>query len=171
MTLQHRVLPEVRRRRLYDLLHAGRGVRIIEAHSGLSALVGSRAVFDAPGGEHLEFDGLWGSSLTNSAIKGLPDVELYTLERRVETIEEIAGVTNKPIIVDADTGGIDPNFDYLCSRLEALGVSAVVVEDKRYPKKNILLAVADHELEDPDVFCRKLSHARGVCLSEQFMII
>ena len=44
--------------------------------------------------------------------------------------------TTKPIIVDGDTGGQIEHFTYMVRTLERLGVSAVIIEDKTFPKKN-----------------------------------
>jgi phosphoenolpyruvate phosphomutase len=170
MSLKHRVLPDVRRACLRALLQSSRGVRIIEAHNGLSALVASTSYLPSENGNRLEFDGLWISSLTSSASKGLPDIELGSLERRLETIEEIVHVTHKPVIVDGDTGGEAVNFEYFCSKLEQIGVSAVVIEDKQYPKRNSLCWKASHTLEDPKVFAAKIQRGRSVLLSNDFMI-
>jgi phosphoenolpyruvate phosphomutase len=92
------------------------------------------------------------------------------MERRLATIEEICNVTNKPLIVDGDTGGEAVNFAYLCNRLEMHGVSAVVVEDKMYPKRNSLSAEATHHLEDPRVFAEKIRRGKSVLLSDDFLI-
>ena len=78
-------------------------VRIIEAHNGISALVGEAASVQTGSGV-VEYDGLWESSLTDSASKGFPDVEVVDVDSRVHTINEILEVTQKPLIVDGDTG-------------------------------------------------------------------
>ena len=62
------ITPEKRRGLLLESLKNKDMVRIIEAHSGLSALIGDSAQFRSDIGV-LEFDGLWDSSLTDSAIK------------------------------------------------------------------------------------------------------
>jgi phosphoenolpyruvate phosphomutase len=92
------------------------------------------------------------------------------MERRLETIEEIINVTNKPLIVDGDTGGEAVNFEYFCSRLELMGVSAVIIEDKKYPKRNSLSTETTHTLEDTEVFANKIQRGRKVLLSQDFMI-
>ena len=168
MTLRARVLPEDRRPLLRRLLSSGRPVRAIEAHSGLSALVASAAESErSPGGR---FDALWLSSLTISAAAGLPDSELTGLDRRLDAISEVAHVTDRPLLVDGDTGGDAVNFEYLCRRLETLGVSGVVVEDKRHPKVNSLAHNAPQELEDPAVFTRKLQRGLMARVSDDFLI-
>ncbi|MGB7922676.1 MAG: isocitrate lyase/phosphoenolpyruvate mutase family protein [Pyrinomonadaceae bacterium] len=169
MTIKNRILPEIRRPRLKMLLNRERPVRLIEAHSGLAGLIGSRAhaVVD---GANVEFDGLWISSLTSTAAKGLPDAELNTVARRLETIDEILSATDKPLLVDGDTGGDRVNFEYLCSKLEMMGVSGVVIEDKKYPKRNSLSSEARQLMEDPAVFAHKIAAGRAVLQSDQFLI-
>jgi phosphoenolpyruvate phosphomutase len=87
-------------------------------------------------GKTVQFDLLWASGFSNAMAMGLPDAELSLLERRIDTIAEAAAVTNKPIIVDVDTGRDALFLGTLCRRLEGLGVSAVVVEDKRGVKRS-----------------------------------
>lgn len=170
MTLRYRTLPHIRRRKLKMLLASKSGIRIIEAHDGLSALIGTTVNLEESDGTLQEFDGLWVSSLTDSAAKGHPDTEVIDTSSRLQTIQEILQVTNKPIIVDGDTGGQPTEFEYFCSKLESLGVSAVVIEDKKYPKRNSLAADAVHILEDPHEFAAKINRAKAVCLSDDFMI-
>jgi phosphoenolpyruvate phosphomutase len=100
----------------------------------------------------------------------LPDAELATVERRLDAIADIAAVTSKPIIADGDTGGDAMAFGYLCRRLEDLGVSAVIVEDKAGAKRTSLAAEATHELEDPHALAAKIAHAKGRLLSGDFLI-
>ena len=144
--------------------------RILEAHSGLSGIVAENARVQRDG-QVIEYDGLWESSLTDSGTKGLPDASIVGPDSRAHTIDEILNVTTKPILVDGDTGGDTTQFEYLVKRLERLGVSAVVVEDKVYPKRNSLEASASQELEDPAVFAEKIEAGRAVALSDDFMII
>ena len=55
---------------------------------------------------------------------------------RFRTIEDITEVTTKPIIFDGDTGGLTEHFVYTVRTLERMGVSAVIIEDKKGLKKN-----------------------------------
>jgi phosphoenolpyruvate phosphomutase len=169
MSLAHSVLPEQRRPQLRTRLAEGRNLRLIEAHSGLSALVGGTAQLST-GVDALEFDGLWVSSLTSSAARGLPDMEMHIVERRLELIEEIAAVTGKIIVVDGDTGGDTETFAYLCARLEAIGVSAVVIEDKQHPKRNSLSLSSEHVLEEPARFADKIRATKPLLRSPDFQI-
>ncbi len=145
-------------------------VRILEAHSGLSGIVAENARVEVEG-EVFEYDGLWESSLTDSASKGLPDASIVGNYSRVHTINEIITVTSKPINVDGDTGGEPAQFEYLVRTLERLGVSAVIIEDKVYPKRNSLDAAANQDLEDPWSFAEKIQAGKEVAASDEFMII
>ena len=145
-------------------------VRILEAHSGLSGIVVENARVETEG-EALEYDGLWESSLTDSATKGMPDASIVGYDSRTHTIDEILNVTTKPIIVDGDTGGELVQFEYLVRHLERLGVSAVIIEDKVYPKRNSLDSSASQTLEDPTIFSDKLSAGKEVAVTEDFMVI
>ncbi|NEP62438.1 MAG: hypothetical protein F6K31_36825 [Symploca sp. SIO2G7] len=170
ITLGKRILPEKRRGKLKKLLNNSYGLRIMEAHSGLSAIVSDSCRYQTKRNQTTQFDGLWVSSLTSSASKGLPDTELSSIERRMETIQEVLNVTEKLLIVDGDTGGDVVNFEYTCCTLESMGVSAIIIEDKQYPKRNSLAAGAKHKLEDPHVFANKIRRARKVLASDDFMI-
>lgn len=170
MSLKFRVLPHERIGQLKTLLSAKKGARIIEAHDGLSGLLGATTRFENEQGTGTEFDGLWISSLTDSAAKGHPDAEVIDVSSRLQTIQEVLCVTHKPVIVDGDTGGDPVKFEYLCSRLESLGVSAVVIEDKKYPKRNSLDSESLQILEDPHVFANKINRGKAVCISPDFLI-
>lgn len=145
-------------------------VRLMEAHSGISGIVAERASF-AMENESLEFDGFWESSLTDSASQGLPDVEIVGREARLAKINEILAVTRKPIIVDGDTGRSPVEFEYLVRDLERRGVSAVIIEDKVFPKRNSLDTSARQTLEDPSEFAQKIQRGKKECLTDEFMII
>lgn len=142
----------------------------MEAHSGLSALVAEAASFKSDTGV-MEFDGLWESSLTDSATKGLPDVELISLDSRINTVNEILEVTQKPLVVDGDTGRSPLEFEHLVKRLERLGVSAVIIEDKVFPKRNSLDTSAKQTLEDPRLFAEKIARGKQASQTDEFMII
>jgi len=147
--------------KLKNLLKEKKCLKILEAHSGLSGLIV----------EDSQFDGIWESSLTDSGSKGLPDTELVTMDSRLNTIRQIAEVTTKPIIVDGDTGGQVDHFPYWVKRLQEVGVSAVIIEDKSFPKKNSLDENAKHKLEDINVFSNKIKAGIKAKINPDFMII
>jgi phosphoenolpyruvate mutase len=170
MTLRYRITPDERRRKLRELIERKGFVRMIEAHNGLSALAGETARIERDS-QIVEYDGFWESSLTDSAAKGLPDAEVVGNPSRLHTIDEILNVTSKPIIVDGDTGGSPTQFEYFVRSLERLGVSAVIIEDKVFPKRNSLDASARQTLEDPEIFAQKIARGRAVRITDDFMVI
>ena len=160
------VTPDYRMCMLRRLINVKPIVRVLEAHSGLSALVAERASVG-----RREFDAIWQSSLTDSASKGKPDIELVDFTSRCQRIEEILEVTTKPLIIDGDTGGLPEHFSYMVRTLERLGVSAVIIEDKRFPKRNSLLENAKHIQEDTGKFCEKIRIGKKSQITQDFMII
>lgn len=170
MLLTRASLPEIRRPALRELLRQSRVLRAIECHNPLSAMLGASAAVDA-GPARIEFDLLWVSGFSHATALGLPDAELAVLERRLDAIADIAAVTSKPLLADGDTGGDAMAFAYLCRRLEDLGVSGVVVEDKSGAKRTSLAEGASHQLEDPRAFVAKIAHAKQQLLSQDFLII
>lgn len=170
MTLENKVTPCERLRALRECITRKGFARILEAHSGLSGIIAESARIQKDG-EVIEYDGIWGSSLTDSATKGLPDASIVGYDSRVHTIDEILNVTTKPIIVDGDTGCEPAQFEYLVKRLERLGVSAVIIEDKVYPKRNSLDASANQDLEAPAVFADKIKAGKEVAVTDEFMVI
>jgi len=146
---------------LYELLQKNKFVRVLEAHNGLSGLIV----------ENSDFDAIWESSLTDSASKGLPDIELVSMDSRMETIRQIIDVTTKPIIVDGDTGGQIDHFPYWVNKMEKAGVSAVIIEDKAFPKRNSLDESAQHQLEEVDIFAKKIEAGVKAKMNDKFMII
>jgi phosphoenolpyruvate phosphomutase len=164
------ILPGNRLKLLQEQIQKKGFVRIMEAHNGLSALVAESAK-TGTGLDVVEFDGLWESSLTDSASKGFPDVEVIGMESRFHTIDEILEVTEKPLIVDGDTGRSPVEFEFLVRRLERMGVSAVIIEDKVFPKRNSLDTSANQTLENPDVFAQKIQRGKSQVLTDEFMIV
>jgi phosphoenolpyruvate phosphomutase len=155
------VTTEQRRARLKRLLSIKPLVRVLEAHSGLSAIVVERNDFDA----------IWESSLTDSCSKGKPDIELVDFTSRTQRIEEILEVTTKPIIVDLDTGGQTEHFTYMVRTLERLGVSAVIIEDKVFPKRNSLLENGKHVQDTIENVQEKIRKGKQALVTNDFMII
>jgi len=174
MTLLNNTLPEERRGKLKALLDKGHTVRVLEAHNGLSGIIANNIQVngESEGKSFIrEFDAIWESSLTDSASKGHPDIEVVTFDSRLHTINEILAVTHKPMIVDGDTGGDVNAFEYTVTKLERAGVSAVIIEDKVFPKRNSLEAGAQQNLEDPEIFAQKIRRGKSVQKSDEFMII
>ena len=68
------ITPEMRMKKLKRLIKAKPMIRILEAHNGLTGLIVENTKVEKDG-KIEEFDGIWISSLTDSAAKGKPDIE------------------------------------------------------------------------------------------------
>lgn len=167
------IMPHKRIGLLFKAIEHRPIVRIIEVHSGLSAMVAENAKASEPGKPTAEFDGLWLSSLTASTIKGKPDIEFVDLSSRIVTVNDILECTTKPIIYDGDTGGRVEHFPLTVRRLERLGVSAIIIEDKIGLKRNSLLEPSDglHASDSIEHFCIKIEAGKKAQISDDFMIL
>lgn len=166
-----RGLPEVRRQRLRRLIESGEIVKIMVAHDGLSALLVEKCEVQKDGNKR-QFDGMWMSSLCDSTVKGKPDIELVDLTSRLSSLNDIMEVTTKPIIFDADTGGLIEHFAYNIKTLERVGVSAVIIEDKIGLKRNSLFGTEVEQHQDSiEHFCEKIREGKRVVSSSNFMLI
>ena len=162
---------EIRRSALKRKLLSKNMVRLIEAHSPISALV-AEAAAESVDGEFREFDGFWSSSLTDSTERGKPDIEALDITSRLRNINDIFEVTTKPLVMDCDTGGLKEHFELYIKSIERLGVSAAVIEDKQGLKKNSLLGKdVKQTLADPMEFCEKILAGKAAITSPDFMII
>ncbi len=163
--------PEIRMKRLRRLINAKKIVRIIEAHNGISGLIAERTFVEKDGAKY-EFDGIWSSSLTDSAARGKPDIEYVTLESRMRTLNDILEVTTKPIIYDADSGGLSEHFVFIVRTLERLGISAVIIEDKVGLKNNSVFGVEGGQSQDSiENFSNKIQCGKQACVTGDFMVI
>ena len=115
---------------------------------------------------------MWISSLCDSTAKGKPDIELVDMTSRFRTIDDITEVTTKPIIFDGDTGGLTEHFVYTVRSLERMGVSAVIIEDKKGLKKNSLFGTEVQQTQATiEEFCEKIRAGKEAQLTEDFMIV
>ncbi len=163
--------PDSRRATLKRLINSKKIVRIIEAHSPLSALIGEKIKVNKDNNLR-EFDGFWSSSLTDSTEMGKPDIEALDISKRLENINNIFDVTTKPLIMDADTGGKVEHFNLNIKSMERLGISAVIIEDKKGLKKNSLFGNdVDQSQDDIEIFSEKIFSAKRNIISDDFMII
>jgi phosphoenolpyruvate phosphomutase len=164
--------PEIRRRQLRRMLSIKPMTRLIEAHSGLTGLIAEHTRVQSNDRGVVEFDGMWFSSLTDSTTKGRPDTEYVDMTSRMATVEEILEVTTKPIVYDADSGGLPEHFAMKVRTLERLGVSAAVIEDKIGPKRNSLFGTdVEQTQDDPKRFAEKVQTGKSAQTTEDFMVI
>tara|TARA_R100001015_G_C4621224_1_gene178368 strand:+ start:414 stop:1715 length:1302 start_codon:yes stop_codon:yes gene_type:complete len=160
------VTPDSRRKTLRRLLDVKPIVRILEAHNGLTGLIVEKTKVD-----NNQFDGMWLSSLTHSTSKGKPDIQYVDVTTIGQTVNEIFDVTTKPMIVDADNGGLIEHFKFMVRSLERLGVSAVIIEDKTGIKRNSLFGTDVRQTQDTiQNFCDKISAGKRAQVTDDFMI-
>ncbi|MEH2946036.1 phosphoenolpyruvate mutase [Sporofaciens sp. JLR.KK001] len=172
MQLRERLaMPEYRRKCLRQLISMTPIVKVMEAHSGLTGLIVEKTVVEHEG-KLDQFDAMWVSSLCDSTAKGKPDIELVDMTSRFRTIDDIMEVTTKPIIFDGDTGGLTEHFVYTVRSLERMGVSAIIIEDKKGLKKNSLFGTEVEQtqatIEEMSV---KIAAGKKAQLTDDFMII
>lgn len=164
-------IPDIRRGRLKQLLEMKPLVTVIEAHSGITGLIAEKTTV-LKDGKTYQFDAMWCSSLCDSTSKGKPDIELLDMSTRLRTVDEIMDVTTKPIIIDADTGGLTEHFVYNIRTFERMGVSAVIIEDKTGLKKNSLFGTDVIQTQDSiENFCAKISAGKAALKTKDFLLI
>lgn len=115
------------RTKLRALLDAGTFIVAPGVYDGISARFAA----------HHGFDALYMTGHGVSASQaGLPDVGLATYSDMVRAVALIAGITDIPLIADADTGyGGLLNVQHTVRGYEAAGAQAVQLEDQEFPKK------------------------------------
>ncbi|GLS33086.1 phosphoenolpyruvate phosphomutase [Mesorhizobium albiziae] len=137
-------------------------VHIMAAHSPLSAVLAEEA----------GFDGLWASGFELSALYGLPDMSLISMTQHLDMLRAIAGRSSLPIVADIDTGyGNAINVIHAISEYERAGASAVVIEDKTFPKVTSLAAGGRQELLRVEEFQGKIEAAVNTRLDPDFLVI
>ena len=163
-------LPHVRRARLRRMIEAKGLVTALEAHDGITGLICEKTVVECDGGAR-QFDAMWSSSLCDSTAEGKPDIELVDMTSRYHHVNEIMEVTTKPVIFDADTGGLTEHFVYTVRTLERMGVSMVIIEDKTGLKKNSLFGTDVPQTQASiEEFSAKIAAGKKAQKSRDFMI-
>ena len=145
--------------------------RILESHNALTGLI-IENTFINKNNKKIEFDGMWSSSLTDSATKGLPDNSSLSFSSRISSLQNMLDVTTKPVVFDADNGGQLEHLAFLVRSLERSGVSAIIMEDKVGLKKNSLFNNQSGAKQDkPTEFAKKIKKICKTRESEDFMVI
>jgi phosphoenolpyruvate phosphomutase len=165
------LIPSNRQNLLKRLIETKDICRILETHSPLSAIIAEKVFHSNKNKKKIEFDGFWSSSLTDSTLRGKPDIEVLDLNQRLSNINDIFDVTTKPLIIDIDTGGKVEHFEINIKTIDRMGISAVIMEDKKGLKKNSLFGnKVKQEQEDIKIFSNKISVGKK-SLSSNLMII
>ena len=142
--------------RLKRLINSKSIVRILESHNSLTGLIIENLKVIKQSNSY-EFDGMWSSSLTDSATKGKPDNSSVDFSTRLSSLNDIMEVTTKLLVFDADNGGQLEHLPFLVRSLERCGASAVIMEDKIGLKKNSLFKnQSDTKQDKPEIFAKKI---------------
>ena len=165
------VTPDIRRSLLRRTIESNKISKFLEAHSPLSAIIGENTLIEKKG-KKIGFDGFWSSSLTDSTVVGKPDNESLDFSQRLNGVDQIFEVTTKPLIMDGDTGGKVEHFEMRIKSAERLGISALIIEDKKGLKKNSLLKDTSRQTQEGKIkFAEKISVGKKAQISDDFMII
>jgi len=163
--------PHNRISRLRRLMLSKDIVRILESHNSLTGLIIEK-INITENKKTIEFDGMWSSSLTDSATKGLPDNSSLSFSARISSLNDIMDVTTKPLVFDADNGGQIEHLPFLVRSLERSGASAIIMEDKVGLKKNSLFKNQKGTKQDkPQLFAKKIKKICDSRQSQDFMVI
>ncbi|MDA7703799.1 phosphoenolpyruvate mutase [Candidatus Pelagibacter sp.] len=163
--------PENRVSRLKRLINSKEIVRILESHNSLTGLI-IENISVIKKNKKNEFDGMWSSSLTDSATKGKPDNSSVDFSTRLSSLNNMMEVTSKLLVFDADNGGQLEHLPFLVRSLERLGASAVIMEDKIGLKKNSLFKnQSDTKQDKPELFAKKIKQICKSRKNNDFMVI
>ncbi|ALM82247.1 phosphonopyruvate hydrolase [Bordetella sp. N] len=147
---------------LRKALASGELFTAMSAHNPLAAKLAEEA----------GFGGIWGSGFELSASYAVPDANILSSGTHLEMMRAIASVVSIPLIADIDTGfGNAVNVSYIVPQYEAAGASAVVMEDKTFPKDTSLRADGRQELVRIEEFQGKINAARDARKDKDFMVI
>ncbi len=149
-------------KRFRELLNGERHFFLMEAHDGLSAKIVEEAGFPA----------VWASGLSITASLGVRDNNEISYTQLLDVLEYMNDACDLPILVDGDTGyGNFNNACRLLQKLEQLGIAAVCIEDKKFPKTNSFLETKLDALADPQEFAGKIRAMKEAQRTEDFTVI
>ena len=114
------------------------------------------------------FKSMYFSGAAFSAMKGIPDIGIFTFQELFDAVIEITKMSNLPLIVDVDTGfGEVINVTRTVSDLESIGVAAIQIEDQLFPKRCGHLE--GKEIIKANEFAKKIYAAKSV--SKDMLVI
>ena len=122
--------------------------------------------------EEAGFDGIWGSGFELAASFAVPDANILSMGTHLEMMRAVAAAVAIPVIADIDTGfGNAVNVSYLVPMYEAAGVSAIVMEDKTFPKDTSLRPGGRQELVRVEEFQGKIAAAVNARRDRDFLVV
>jgi len=147
---------------LRDALNSGTLFTAMAAHNPLAAKLAGQA----------GFGGIWGSGFELSASYAVPDANILSMGTHLDMMRAIAAVVSVPLIADIDTGfGNAINVSYIIPQYEAAGASAIVMEDKTFPKDTSLRADGRQELVRIEEFQGKVEAAVNARCDKDFVVV
>ena len=147
---------------LREALNSGSLFTAMAAHNPLAAKLAGQA----------GFGGIWGSGFELSASYAVPDANILSMGTHLDMMRAIASVVSVPLIADIDTGfGNAINVSYIIPQYEAAGASAIVMEDKTFPKDTSLRADGRQELVRIEEFQGKVEAAINARSDTDFVVI
>ena len=157
--------------RLKRLMNVKDIVKILESHNSLTGLIIENLKVTKTN-SFTEFDGMWSSSLTDSATKGKPDNSSVDFSTRLISLNDMMEVTTKLLVFDADNGGQLEHLRFLVRSLERAGASAIIMEDKIGLKKNSLFKNQTGAKQDkPELFAKKIKLVCNSRKNKDFMVV
>jgi len=157
--------------RLKRLMNVKDIVKILESHNSLTGLIIENLKVTKTN-SFTEFDGMWSSSLTDSATKGKPDNSSVDFSTRLTSLNDMMEVTTKLLVFDADNGGQLEHLRFLVRSLERAGASAIIMEDKIGLKKNSLFKNQTGAKQDkPEIFAKKIKLICNSRKNKDFMVV
>src|SRR2546421_1561369 len=144
-----------------QLLARGEPLLLPCAHDALSARLIERAGFVAYS--------IGGYALVG-ARHALPDIGLVGFGEMSAGVRDIMGASSLPVLVDCDDGyGDVKNVAHTIAGYEAMGVSAIFMEDQRAPKR--CGHIAGKDVIESDVMADKVRAAVDALAAEGLSII
>ena len=146
---------------LRKMIEGGEFITAPGVYDGLSAMIAERYPFKA----------LYISGYCVAASRwGLPDAGLVGLSQTLDALAVIRRVTEKPLIMDGDTGyGGLLNVQHTVREIEAAGAAAIQLEDQEMPKK--CGHTKGKRVVDAEEMAAKISVAAEARRSDDFLVI
>ncbi|MBV9266533.1 MAG: isocitrate lyase/PEP mutase family protein [Acidobacteriaceae bacterium] len=144
-----------------ELLKREAPVQLPAAHDALTAKLIQRAGFAAYQ--------IGGFALVG-ARHGLPDIDLTRFAEQSAGVRDILPASSLPVLVDADDGyGDVKNVTHTVQSYEAMGVSAIFLEDQVSPKR--CGHMSGKKVIQPEVMEERISAAAAARTSEDFFLV
>lgn len=136
-------------------------IQVVGAHNGLSAKLVEMNGFDA----------IWASGFEISAAYAKPDANILTMTQFLDAAKQMVESSELPIIADCDTGfGNINNVIHMVKEYERMGIAAVCIEDKEFPKVNSFIP-GRQILAPIEEFCSKIMAAKETQQDPDFIVI